>query len=997
VKRVFFFFNSANSEIVGPIVELLWPETISHRMEQIFDTKGDLPAMIDGSGISLSYQDLRVRSNIIAANLSRIGVKVGSRIAALLEPGVDWIASLLAILKLGAIYVPLDIRSPNSRLLTVINDCQAKFILAHPATLKQAQMLRQHNAQVIDVCSFKSNQNSTVKTAAKADSHGFLFYTSGTTGIPKGVKLKHAGIINQIEDSSKALKVGPGSRILQQSAFTFDLSLWQTFLSLTTGSCLVVASSAVRSDPTAIVDLVVSQKVTHTLATPSEYMWWFQNAASNDLRDSVYWTTIVAAGEVFLPSLTQAFRALRKHDLKIWNAYGPTETSIVSNMTAVDCIEDSESVPIGRAIQNMASYIVDEALNVLPIGYPGEHVLAGIGISDGYLNNEEQTELRFLPDTITSSDFTSRGWKKMYRTGDRGRMYSDGTVTIEGRIAGDTQVKIRGQRIELQDIEQNLIRTAQGKLTEAVVSVRGQPASFLVAHVTFTKGKQPRDEKSYFQELLFQIPVPQYMKPSLIVSIERLPVTKHFKLDRPAISLLSLPELPEQVDDMKDDSSETAKKMRRAWQKVLPKDTARHYTIDENSDFFHIGGNSMGVVKLKREIQVVFGVTFPLPKLFQHSTLGQMVDLIEPRQASDQNTPIDWISETTVVDSAVDPALATSKSLGGTKKIVAITGSTGFLGRSIVRQLVENPEISRIHCIAVRGTTTRSLPSQFSSPKVIIHYGNLVDTTLGLNIEDVKKIFNSIDIFIHNAADVSFLKSYHSLKPINFETTKEIVRLTRPRQIPIHYISTVGVAHLSGLPEFGEVSARSYLPPTDGSDGYTAGKWASEVYLENSSKAYDIPVWIHRPSSIMGEDPAATDMMANILKFSLILQAVPLLQPNGESLGLNRGFIDLIDVENVTRGILATLSNAQERGLVRYVNHCGEMVLPMSSMGDSEDRKGAGSGLKLLTLEEWTERAREQGLNELVAEFLGSAKGTLQERSASLDSFLVYPRLLKGS
>ena len=997
MKYCFSFFNSANSGIVGPVVECLWPETVSHRVEQMLDTKGDLPAMVDGSGITLSYQELRIRSNTIAVNLCRIGIEVGSRIASFLEPGVDLIASLLAILKVGAIYVPLDLRSPNTRLVTVINDSQAKFILAHPTTLKQAQMLRQHNAQVLDVCSFKNIQNSNVKMAAKADSHGFLFYTSGTTGIPKGVKLKHAGIINQIEYSSKALKVGPGSRILQQSAFTFDISLWQTFLSLATGSCLVVASSAIRNDPVAIVDLIVSQKVTHTFATPSEYMWWFQNVASNALRESVYWTTIVAGGEVFLPSLAHAIRALQKHDLKVWNAYGPAESSISSNMTAVNFMEDSESIPIGRAIQNMASYIVDEALNVLPIGYPGELVLAGIGISDGYLNNEEQTKLRFLPDTITSSDFLSRGWRKMYRTGDRGRMYSDGVVTIEGRIAGDTQVKIRGQRIELQDIEQNLIRTAQGKLTEAVVSVRGQPTSFLVAHVTFTKGKQPKDEKSYFQELVLQIPVPQYMKPSLIVSIDRLPVTKHFKLDRAAIALLPLPELSEQVDVVKDNLSEIGKKMRSAWQKVLPKDTTRHYTIDENSDFFHVGGNSMGLVKLRREIQSVFGATFPLPKLFQHSTLGEMEDLIEPRQARDQNKPIDWISETTVVDSGMDPVLATSTSLGGIQKIVAITGSTGFLGRTIVRQLVENPDISQIHCIAVRGTVTRPLPSQFSSSKVVMYYGNLVDTTLGLNEGDVKEIFNSIDIFIHNAADVSFMKSYQSLKPINVETTKEIVRLVRPRQIPIHYISTAGVAHLSGLPEFGEISARSYSPPTDGSDGYTAGKWASEIYLENSSKAYNIPVWIHRPSSIMGEDPAPTDMMANILKFSLTLQAVPLLQSNGESLGMNGGFIDLVDVENVARGILVTLSNTQKRELVRYVHHCGEMVLPMSSMGDSQDRKAAGSGLTALTLEDWTERARKQGMNELVAEFLSTASSTLQERSESLESFLVYPRLLKGS
>jgi len=438
-------FIIADHEISGPIVESSWPETISHRIQRIIDIHRSLPSIVDGSGTSLSYQELNLRSTTVAVNLQRLGVEPGSRIAMLLEPSIEWVASLLAILRIGAIYVPLDLRSPAPRLRTVMRDSQASYVLAHVPTLQQAQTLKHENLRIIDVSSIEIGNEIETAIVSKADELGFIFYTSGTTGVPKGTRLKHAGIRNQIESSSKVLKVGPGSRILQQTAFTFDVSLWQTLLSLATGSCLIIASSSQRSDPSAIVDLIVSQKVTLTIATPSEYLWWLQDVTGNPLKNSQDWSTAVAAGELFQPALAQTFRSLQKPNLGVFNAYGPTEASIISHMTSIDYLKRHESIAIGPAIQNMASYIVDKNLNALPIGFPGELVLAGIGIADGYINNNDQTKTKFLPDNFASADFISRGWNRMYRTGDRSRMNEDGTVVVEGRISGDNQVKIRGE------------------------------------------------------------------------------------------------------------------------------------------------------------------------------------------------------------------------------------------------------------------------------------------------------------------------------------------------------------------------------------------------------------------------------------------------------------------------------------------------------------------------------------------------------------------------
>ncbi|CZR58354.1 related to polyketide synthase [Phialocephala subalpina] len=978
----------------GPIVKSKWPETIPHRIQQMVYAYGDSPAVIDGSEIELSYRQLDARSNTIAVSMLELGLEPGWRIATLQEPSIDWVASLLAILKVGATYVPLDLRSPVARLKAVVNDCQAKIILTHPATFKQAQMLNCPGASVVDISSWAERDHATVEVAPKANSPGYLLYTSGTTGVPKGTLLKHVGMCNPIECTAKAMEAGPGSRILQQTPSTFDLSLWETFLALATGGCLVVASSAQRADPTALVDLIVCQKATITIATPFEYTWWLQ-VAGNPLKRSQHWSTAMAAGEVLPATLLQTFRQLQKPHFRVFNGYGPCEASIISNMTLVDYTRENGGVPVGPAIPNAACYIVDEDLNALPVGLPGELVLSGVGIADGYINNEDQTNALFLSDPFASPEFVTKGWTKMYRTGDRGRMNSNGVVIVEGRIVGSTQVKIRGQRMELQDIEKNLVVTSGGTLTEAAVSVRGDSDRFLVAHVTFAIGETPDNPKSYLQKLVADLPVPQYMRPSLVIPLDKLPLTKHFKLDRKAIGSLPLPDTSQ--DEYADDNmSETEHKMRSVWQKVLPKDLANQYVLDKQSDFFHVGGNSMRLVQLQREINKVFGTRFSLPRIFENSTLGKMAGMIEPQKV-EEKIKIDWVAETSLRPHAGSASTSTKRRVSSSLQTIALTGSTGFLGRTLLRQLVRDPRIAHIHCVGIRGDSSRPLPAQFSSPKVTLHYGDLVSTNLGLPQAKSDEVFGYIDAIIHNAADVSFMKTYHSLKPINLEATKEVVRLASPHRTPIHYISTAGIAHLSGLPEFPERSAAAYFPPTDGSDGYTSSKWASEVYLEKASQEFGLPVWIHRPSSIMGEDSAPTDMMANMLKFSLIMRAVPLLRGNGEKMGSESGFLDLIDVENVSSAILASLVNADSKSLVKYVHHAGEMVVPMDSVGASPGNDGEGLGFEVLTLPDWTTRARKEGLNELVAEFLRTAQDTLEDRSESLGAFLVFPRLLKGS
>jgi hybrid polyketide synthase / nonribosomal peptide synthetase ACE1 len=450
--------------------------------------------------------------------------------------------------------------------------------------------------------------------------------------------------------------------------------------------------------------------------------------------------------------------------------------------------------------------------------------------------------------------------------------------------------------------------------------------------------------------------------------------------------------------------------MRSAWLKVLPTEIAGHHGVDVSSDFFAVGGTSMLLVKPRAEIERTFNVAIPMVQLFEKSTLRGMASRIDPIQTPDMTAAIDWINETKL---NFDETIMLNPSPGAEQvmtppKVIILTGSTGFLGRALLRHLIDIPTVSKIHCIAFRSKPTRSLPETFASPKVTIRGGDLLLPRLGLSDSSIKEIFSRADAIIHNAADVSFMKSYSSLRRVNVVATKDLAPLALPRKIPFHYISSARVAHLAKRSSFGEEPVTEYEPPTDGSDGYTASKWASEVYLERVNKATDLPVWIHRPSSIMGDEAADTDVMANLLKYSMMMRAVPIMEGSSSDI---ESYIDFVDVETVAHGVLEILEGEKvkrsEDGGAKFFYHSGEMVIPMTSLGgagqaEKSDGVALGEGFETLPLGEWAERAKGLGMNELVVTFLNTAldgqrAGNTAGPGGGIEGLVLFPKLVKST
>ncbi|KAL9121258.1 MAG: hypothetical protein Q9187_002183 [Circinaria calcarea] len=946
-----------------------WPETLAHRVDDIIVRQPNSIALKDTQGNNWTYQQMKYRINSIAAALLSANVTPTAPVAVFQEPTPDWICSMLAVMRIGAIYVPLDINIPVPRLALMLETCHPSAILVHDATAADAERLKSSPPiLILNISSIPASALGTIQVKACAKDPAAILYTSGTTGIPKGVILSHSSLRNQIEVVINTHKFG-SETVLQQCALSFDLSLDQVFTALSNGGLLIVAPRAIRGDPIGLVKVIVDEMVTYTSATPSEYLSWLHYGFS-DLVHSNNWKFALSVGEQYPLKLYEDFREIRrqlKGSLRLFNVYGPTEVTVSSNRTelSLGAVPD-QRVPAGHTLPNCSVYIVDEDLKPVPIGVPGEVCVGGAGVAIGYLNNDEQAKQKFVSDAFMSSHFIANGWTRIYRTGDRGMLREDGALEIHGRIHGDTQIKLRGIRIEIEDIENTILRVAEGALAETVVTPQGEPP-ILIAHAVFSSTFAGDSQSKFLQQLIPTLPLPQYMRPAAIIPIKSMPLSLHGKIDRRALERLPIEnslERPAPSDHL----TATESRLRQIWEEVLWEHVTQVYSIDADSDFFHVGGNSMLLIKLQGLVQDHFNANLSVMRLFECSTLRAMAVAIQD-SGSIKLASIDWEGETALPEDLLKPLPHGNAQITlYTPRIIILTGSTGFLGKEILRQLIVSPNVDKVHCIAVR--TEGKLGELLDSGKVVVHTGDLGLQRCGLSAQAASSIFNEADAVIHNGADVSFLKSYQSMKPSNVESTKEIIKLLRGRKIPVHYVSSVAVGRLNKAETFGETSLASFPPPPGFADSYAATKWASEIILEKAHARLGIPIWIHRPSSITGEEVPEMDVMNNLLKFARLTKSVP------ES---NRwkGYLDFISVAHAASGILKeVLQNRSDATVapLEYLHQSGDVVIPMDSLKAFLENE-SGTPFEGLALREWIERAKEHGLNGLVAEYLSAIDG----------------------
>ncbi|KAL2065966.1 hypothetical protein VTL71DRAFT_3636 [Oculimacula yallundae] len=932
-----------------------WPATLVHRIDDIMKQHPDRIAIKDGNNTILTYQALSERVHSIASNLLSRGVEAGSRVAVFQDPSVDFVCSMLAILRINAVYVPLDLRNPISRLSGIVANCQTVAILAHDKTMYDCSKLSP-TASIINVTELSFRNWVPITTTP--ESEAMILYTSGSTGEPKGIVLLHSGLVNEIEGFTREYGV-KAETILQQSAVSVDICNAQIFTALTLAGTLYVVPKEKRGDPLELCSLIHQEGITYTKATSSEYSLWIKYG-KDILSQCHHWNTAWSAGESLSSQQALDFRNLALRQLRLFNSYGPAEISMSCTKTEIPYWDENDLVvSAGRPIPNYSVYIVDKALRRLPAGIIGEICIAGPGVAKEYLHQEQLTKEKFILNPFATPEQKAHGWKKMYRTGDRGYLAPDGTLRFRGRMSGDNQVKLRGLRIELEDIESTIIRAGAGHIAQAVASVVGEPP-FIIAHVVMST-KTGKNEDQYLRKLLADLELPQYMVPALLLKLDNLPLTLHSKVDRRAVQSLPLPSSTGQV---KTNVELTSIEVQVAllWAKVLPEQTLSGVTLESDTDFFKVGGNSLLLVKVQNLIRDRFVIILPLVKLYECSTLSKLAAVIKD---SSTLQPIVWADETKLKMSHVrGTELENPLPLNTQNTIVLLTGATGYLGRHILAQLVSDRNVSEIHCIAIRRKDGQGLEeSRILNPsdKIVEYAGDLSSRRFGLSTEDFQSLAESVDLIIHSGANRAFWEDYRVLRKTNLSSTMELVNISARRKIPIHFLSSGGVLLLGEQPQIHPVSVAHNSPPEDGSNGYVASKWAAEVYLQNAARRLGIPVCIHRTTPSPPGAIIPSGLFDDIVRLSTEIEAFPMLDDW-------RGSLDLMSVSSMAKDLLSVSFHSQgEVCKPQFVHHASHVKVSSQDIGSTLRPYMELGMFEKISLLKWIGRLKEAGFGYFVA------------------------------
>ena len=574
----------------------------------------DLPAVI-AEEKTLTYRQLDRQAQMLAALLERRGVGPESRVGVLMERSPEMVVALWAILRAGAIYVPLDPSYPAQRVAFMLEDARVSVLLAQRTALDRVPEALRSTVEVLFPDRLLEDQHpgAAAPVVAVHPDHGaYMIYTSGSTGRPKGVINTHRSIVNRLLWMQATYRLGTEDRVLQKTPFSFDVSVWEFFWPLLRGAALVLARPGGHQDAAYLVDLIERRGITTLHFVPSMFQVWLEQVEARECP-TLRW--VICSGEALPASLTRRFlERFHGRDVRLQNLYGPTEAAV--DVTFWDCAAGAvrHSVPIGRPVANTQVHVLDRGNTPTPLGVPGELHLGGVQLARGYHRRPALTAATFVPDAIGG-----RPGARLYRTGDLGRTRGGGEIEFLSRLDG--QVKIRGLRIELGEIEATL--ATHPAVREAVVLAREAKVGGLrlVAWVVPREAPLPAaDLAAFLAERL-----PPHEVPAAWVGLEKLPLLPNGKLDR-----RGLPEPEDAASEAwKAPRSPLEEMLVDVWQEVLERSP-----VGIEEDFFALGGHSLLATRVSARIGALLGVELPVRTLFEAPTVAALAARIEDRTAA---------------------------------------------------------------------------------------------------------------------------------------------------------------------------------------------------------------------------------------------------------------------------------------------------------------------------------------------------------------------------
>jgi len=810
---------------------------------------GTRPA-VAWEGGELSYRELWDHSLQLAHVLIAAGVAPGARVATTVPRSANGLIALWAILLAGGAYLPIDPHNPPARIATLLSESGAGLVIIdrlYPVTLPAGI-----DAVPVDA-TLRRVSRPLPHHVVDADAPAYVIQTSGSTGTPRGVMMPHRGPVRLV-CGARWLTLTPQDVLLATTSFTFDVSTFEIFGALLTGARLVLPTTDLLLSPPDLEALIVRERVS--------VMWLsaglFHQTAG--LRPELFrhLRCFIAGGDALNPASVRAVLATGG-PTRFLNGYGPTENACFSTthrLAACD-LKTATSVPIGRPIENSTAWVVQDCGRLAAIEQEGELWVGGDGVAHGYHQRPELTADRFVPDR-----FSGTPGRRLYRTGDMARWRSDGVLEFLGRR--DRQVKVRGFRVELREIEHVLMAAPTVRAAVVVMETNGVQADTLQAWVV--QDDQHDDERGRAATLrrYLQDRLPSYMVPATVHIVDRLPLNSHGKVERAAMRV-SAPLRREVVDPP---GSETEAAIAELWQTMLDVPS-----VGRQDDFFTLGGQSLQATQMAAAIRR--RLTLPatesrslIQALLESPTLAEYARLVDRLRtatvplAIGRGAHIDFDRE-----SQIDAQLDFSGPRAGdpqAPRSVLLTGASGFLGVYLLDRLAR-AGVKEVICL-VRAATDRAAGDRLAgrmhrfgldiervADVVRPLAGDLTQPRFGLSDAQFSTLATRVEVIVHAGSHVNFAYPYDALRAANVGGTATILHLASQHTVkPVHYVSTIAVIAGCGVSGIRYVDERDPLRHPDRIClGYPESKWVAERMIHRAVQR-GLPATIYRPYEITG-------------------------------------------------------------------------------------------------------------------------------------------------
>lgn len=789
----------------------------------------------------ISYQQLNAKANQLARFLRKKGIAQKDKVVLCIDTSINMVVSILAVAKMGAIYVPVDLLYPKERIKYSIDDSKPKGIICTNTTI--SKFLKETYTSSVIITNLEDEEiakeeSKNLDHTINPEDSLYVIYTSGTTGYPKGVVITHNNVVRLLKTEQPLFDFNKKDVWTLFHSYCFDFSVWEMYGALLFGGRLVIVPDYIKKDTFLFYKLLASEKITILNQTPSSF--YALQDQINKYPQELNVRYVIFGGEALQPILLKQWYAVYPN-CKLINMYGITETTVHVTYQEITTTEINGGVStIGVPIPTLSCYVLDKNMNLLPNGVAGELYVGGEGVAKEYLYRPELTKERFVKNPFQEHT-------RLYKTGDIVKYNYKNQLEYIGRV--DEQVKIRGYRIELPEIENVLLKNPNVLQCVVIVKEISKDNKHIIAYI---KLKEAVDKKHIFEFLESQIP--QYMIPNSIYLIDDFELTSNGKIDK---KKLPLPDFTGIQQNYIAPTNDIEKVIVTVFEEIL--EVEKVGVLD---NFFELGGHSLLVMKAIHKINTVADTKLAAKHLFRFPTPQKLAVCIKNEGSSD---PVINLQEEVKFDPETHFDL-TKFVFPTAPQHIFVTGGTGFVGSFLLSELLKNTN-AQIYCLA----RANSKEEAFSKiKKVMDRYdlwldeyairingiaGDIGLPLLGLNPGTFDELSSTIDVIYHNAAHMNHMATYQDLKPVNVDGTLEIIKLASKHKIkPLHYTSTLAVFNNTIRKELQTITETSTSENEIHyeSDGYPTSKWVSENIIVKAQKA-GLPSTIYRLGLITGD------------------------------------------------------------------------------------------------------------------------------------------------